>query len=46
MLIGCPREIKPQEYRVGLTPRAAAEAIARGHSVIVETGAGAGSGCC
>jgi len=44
MLIGCPREIKPQEYRVGLTPRAAAEAIAHGHSVVVEAGAGAGSG--
>ncbi|GGD23324.1 alanine dehydrogenase [Sinisalibacter lacisalsi] len=44
MLIGCPREIKPQEYRVGLTPRAAGEAIAHGHSVIVEAGAGAGSG--
>ena len=44
MLIGCPKEIKPQEYRVGLTPHAAAEAIAHGHDVIVETGAGAGIG--
>jgi alanine dehydrogenase len=44
MLIGCPREIKPQEYRVGLTPRAAGEVIAHGHSVVVEAGAGAGSG--
>jgi len=44
MLIGCPREIKPQEFRVGLTPRAAAEAIAHGHGVIVEAGAGLGSG--
>lgn len=44
MLIGCPKEIKPQEYRVGLTPHAAAEAIAHGHQVIVETGAGEGSG--
>ena len=44
MLIGCPKEIKPQEFRVGLTPAAATEAVAHGHSVIVETSAGAGSG--
>ncbi len=44
MLIGCPREIKPQEFRVGLTPYAAQEAIAHGHQVMVETGAGTGSG--
>ena len=44
MLIGCPKEIKPQEFRVGLTPRAAAEAIAHGHAVLVEKGAGLGAG--
>ncbi len=44
MLIGCPKEIKNQEYRVGMTPSAAQEAIARGHSVIIETNAGAGAG--
>ena len=44
MLIGCPREIKNQEYRVGITPMAAQEAIAHGHRVIVQSGAGAGSG--
>jgi alanine dehydrogenase len=44
MLIGCPKEIKPQEFRVGLTPNAAGEAIARGHKVIVETNAGIGAG--
>ena len=44
MKIGCPKEIKPQEYRVGLTPHAAREAVAHGHTVLVETGAGAGSG--
>jgi alanine dehydrogenase len=44
MLIGCPKEIKPQEFRVGLTPAAAAEAIAHGHAVIVESAAGEGSG--
>ncbi|MEL6378033.1 MAG: hypothetical protein AAFQ04_12735, partial [Pseudomonadota bacterium] len=35
MIIGCPKEIKPQEFRVGLTPNAAREAIAHGHSVMV-----------
>ena len=44
MKIGCPKEIKPQEYRVGLTPNAAREAVAHGHSVLVETGAGLGAG--
>jgi len=44
MKIGCPKEIKPQEFRVGLTPNAAREAVAHGHAVIVETGAGAGAG--
>ena len=44
MLIGCPKEIKPQEFRVGLTPSAALQAIGNGHQVIVETGAGAGAG--
>lgn len=44
MLIGCPKEIKPQEFRVGITPAAAQEAIAAGHTVIIETGAGLGSG--
>ena len=44
MKIGCPKEIKPQEYRVGLTPNAAREAVNHGHSVFVESGAGIGSG--
>lgn len=44
MKIGCPTEIKPQEFRVGLTPNAAGEAIARGHEVIMQRGAGAGAG--
>ena len=42
MHIGVPREIKIHEYRVGLTPAAVAELTARGHHVLVETGAGAG----
>ena len=44
MHIGCPKEIKPQEFRVGLTPNAAREAIAHGHAVTVETSAGVGAG--
>ncbi|MDE2619763.1 MAG: alanine dehydrogenase [Sphingomonadales bacterium] len=44
MLVGVPREIKPQEGRVGLTPGAAREYVAQGHRVLVETGAGAGIG--
>ncbi|MGA3029728.1 MAG: alanine dehydrogenase [Candidatus Limnocylindrales bacterium] len=41
MLVGVPREIKDNEYRVGLTPSAVRELVGHGHKVIVETGAGA-----
>jgi alanine dehydrogenase len=44
MRIGCPKEIKNHEYRVGLTPESARELVAHGHDVIVETGAGGGIG--
>ena len=44
MHIGCPKEIKPQEFRVGITPSAAQEAISHGHKVSIETGAGRGAG--
>ncbi|MBQ0805788.1 alanine dehydrogenase [Sulfitobacter sp.] len=44
MKIGCPKEIKPQEFRVGMTPNAAFEAANHGHEVIIETGAGVGAG--
>ncbi len=44
MHIGCPKEIKPQEFRVGMTPNAAREAVAHGHTVSIETNAGAGAG--
>jgi alanine dehydrogenase len=44
MRVGVPKEIKVHEYRVGLTPGAAREYVAAGHSVIVETNAGAGIG--
>ncbi|WP_197420654.1 alanine dehydrogenase, partial [Sphingomonas sp. CCH5-D11] len=42
MRVGVPKEIKNHEYRVGLTPGAVREYVARGHQVLVETGAGAG----
>jgi alanine dehydrogenase len=44
MLIGVPREIKNNEYRVGLTPSSVRELGAQGHTVLVEAGAGAGIG--
>jgi alanine dehydrogenase len=44
MRVGCPKEIKNHEYRVGLTPGAVREYSAHGHEVLVETGAGAGIG--
>ncbi|MDO9383527.1 MAG: alanine dehydrogenase [Hyphomicrobiaceae bacterium] len=44
MLIGVPKEIKVREYRVGLVPANVRELTERGHSVIVETQAGAGIG--
>lgn len=43
MLIGLPKEIKDSEFRVGLTPGSVKMLIARGHQVLVETGAGEGS---
>ena len=44
MRIGVPREIKIQEFRVGLVPEGVRELTQAGHQIIVETGAGAGSG--
>lgn len=44
MRVGVPKEIKVHEYRVGLTPGAAREYVAAGHSVVIETNAGAGIG--
>jgi alanine dehydrogenase len=44
MLIAIPKEIKDHEYRVALTPDAVAAAAKRGHRVLIERGAGAGSG--
>ncbi|MBE7183734.1 MAG: alanine dehydrogenase [Methylobacterium mesophilicum] len=44
MRVGCPKEIKNHEYRVGLTPGSVREYVTHGHDVLVETGAGAGIG--
>ncbi len=44
MIVGVPREIKDSENRVSTTPAGSAEFVARGHHVIVEQSAGAGSG--
>ncbi len=43
MRIGVAKEIKPDEYRVALTPAGALELINRGHEVAIESGAGDGS---
>ena len=42
MRVGVPKEIKNNEYRVGLTPASVAELVASGHEVFVETQAGMG----
>ena len=44
MRIGVPKEIKNNEFRVGLVPDSVKELTDRGHSVLVETGAGIGIG--
>ncbi len=44
MIIGIPREIKADEYRVGLLPVGAELLIRDGHSVLIQSGAGSGSG--
>ncbi len=43
MIIGVPKEIKNNEFRVGMTPGGAREFVAHGHTVLVESGAGDGS---
>lgn len=44
MLIGVPKEIKTREYRVGMTPAGVRAMVGHGHRVLVESGAGEGSG--
>ncbi len=45
MRVGVPKEIKSNEYRVGLTPASIAELVAAGHEVVVEARAGNGVDC-
>ena len=42
MIVGIPKEVKPQEFRVGLNPASVREVVGSGHRVMVEAGAGAG----
>jgi alanine dehydrogenase len=44
MRVGAPKEIKNNEYRVGLTPSSVVELVHAGHDVLIETGAGQGAG--
>jgi len=44
MIVGVPKEIKNEEYRVAVTPNGVKEFVRAGHTVFVENGAGVGSG--
>ncbi|MFQ5433099.1 MAG: alanine dehydrogenase [Nitrospinota bacterium] len=44
MIIGVPKEIKPDEYRVGMVPAGSRELVLSGHTVLIEKSAGMGSG--
>lgn len=44
MIVGIPREVKPREYRVAQPPHGVRELVRHGHTVLVERGAGLGSG--
>ena len=44
MIVGVPKEIKEREYRVGITPAGARTLVEDGHQVLIEQGAGLGSG--
>jgi alanine dehydrogenase len=44
MVIGVPREVKPQEFRTALPPSAAYQLVRQGHQVVVEAGCGSGAG--
>lgn len=44
MIIGVPKEIKTDEFRVGMTPSGVREAVMSGHTLLIEKGAGIGSG--
>src|SRR5690348_2600424 len=44
MIVGVPSEVKTREYRVGMVPAGVRTLTAHGHKVLVQTGAGLGSG--
>lgn len=44
MIVGVPKEVKEDEYRVAMLPVGVEELVQRGHQVLVQTGAGVGSG--
>jgi len=44
MIVGVPRETKRHEYRVGMLPVGVEELMRAGHTVLIERGAGLGSG--
>ena len=44
MIVGVPKEIKNEEYRVAMTPNGVKDFVRAGHTVVVEAGAGVGSG--
>jgi alanine dehydrogenase len=44
MIVGIPKEIKTEENRVAVTPTGVVGFVSRGHKVLIERGAGAGSG--
>ena len=44
MIIGVPKEIKPQEHRVGAVPAMVNELVDAGHTVLVQSSAGVGAG--
>ena len=44
MIVGIPKEVKEDEYRVAILPVGVEELVARGHKVLVQVNAGIGSG--
>ncbi len=44
MIVGCPKEIKSKEHRIGLIPASVAELVRTEHQVLIEKGAGLGAG--
>ena len=44
MIVGVPKEIKNHEYRVAMTPAGVTDFVRHGHEVLIESGAGMGSG--